>query len=202
MIVMAHNVRAGFAAILLAVLFPIFWLGGLVFSGQSLEDMYRANVMRLDGWDALFVVIGALEIYAYLALRERLKDFTYGSLSRAVLLLMALIVAVFHATVLFDVVIAFGVTAETADNLVWASGISAIAMLFVYTVLGYILALGLLLRFAELPKLLSLFAILLLVACVFQTTIFFGFVNTVLFPVILLVLAAYFMRGDHQVEVV
>lgn len=199
---MAHNVRAGFAAILLAVLFPIFWLGGLVFSGQSLEDMYRANVMRLDGWDALFVVIGALEIYAYLALRERLKDFTYGSLSRAVLLLMALIVAVFHATVLFDVVIAFGVTAETADNLVWASGISAIAMLFVYTVLGYILALGLLLRFAELPKLLSLFAILLLVACVFQTTIFFGFVNTVLFPVILLVLAAYFMRGDHQVEVV
>lgn len=199
---MAHNVRAGFAAILLAVLFPIFWLGGLVFSGQSLEDMYRANVMRLDGWDALFVVIGALEIYVYLALRERLKDFTYGSLSRAVLLLMALIVAVFHATVLFDVVIAFGVTAETADNLVWASGISAIAMLFVYTVLGYILALGLLLRFAELPKLLSLFAILLLVACVFQTTIFFGFVNTVLFPVILLVLAAYFMRGDHQVEVV
>lgn len=199
---MAHNVRAGFAAILLAVLFPIFWLGGLTFSGQSLEEMYRANVMRVDGWDALFVIIGALEIYVYLALRERLKDFTYGSLARAVLLLMAVIVGVFHATLLFDLVIAFGVTAETADNLVWASGMSAIAMLFVYTVLGYILAIGLLLRFMELPKLLSLFAILLLVACVLQTTIFFGFVNTVLFPVMLLVLAAYFIRGDHQVEVV
>lgn len=197
-----HSRVAAIAALLLAILFPLFWIGGINFSGLSLGEMYQANVMRLDGWDAFFVLIGALEVYVYLVLRQRLNDFTFGAVAAAVLLLMAIVVAAFHLLVLIDVVIAVGVSAALADTLVMTSGIAALALLAVYTVLGYILSMALLLHLAQLPKLLSLFAVLMLVACVMQTTIIFGFVNLALFPVMLLVLAAYFSRGDHQVEVV
>jgi hypothetical protein len=52
------------------------------------------------------------------------------------------------------------------------------------------------------PGLLKVFAVLLIVACLMQLTVVLGLFNVVLFPVILLVLAVFFIRGGHQVEVV
>jgi hypothetical protein len=46
------------------------------------------------------------------------------------------------------------------------------------------------------------FAGLLVLACLLQLTVVLGLFNVVLFPVILLVLAVFFMRGGHEVEVV
>lgn len=83
-----------------------------------------------------------------------------------------------------------------------ASAVVTIAGLFVYCVLGLVLSTALLVRGSELPGLLKVFAVLLLMACLLQLTVVFGLLNVVLFPVILLVLAVYFIRGGHQVEVV
>jgi hypothetical protein len=69
-------------------------------------------------------------------------------------------------------------------------------------VLGLVLSSALLLRNAEVPGLLKVFAVLLIVACLMQLTVVLGLFNVVLFPVILLVLAVFFIRGGHQVEVV
>jgi len=74
--------------------------------------------------------------------------------------------------------------------------------LFVYSVLGVVLSIALLVKAAELPALLKVFAGLLVLACLLQLTVVLGLFNVVLFPVILLVLAVFFMRGGHEVEVV
>lgn len=199
-----ENALPGYLAIVLALLFPVYWISVLGAGGEDLFETVRADVMRLDGWDALFVLIGALEIYLYLSLRKLLAQRLDTSLPTVLLLLMAIVVGVFHATVLFDLGFAMGAWADVSggDRLVLASMVVGIAGLFVYAILGFVLSISLLRARAESPTLLKVFAILLLACCVLQFTIVFGFVNLVLFPVALLALAAFFLRGEHAVEVV
>jgi hypothetical protein len=160
--------------------------------------------MRLSAMDLLFVLIGAMEIYVYLGLRRVLEDRLHGGLPATLLLLMAIVVGVFHATVLFDVVLNVGPTLAQPlqERLVWASAAVTIGGLFVYSVLGVVLSIALLVKAAELPALLKVFAGLLVLACLLQLTVVLGLFNVVLFPVILLVLAVFFMRGGYEVEVV
>lgn len=199
-----HDAFPGYIAIALALLFPTYWVPTLSFGAATFAEAYRADVMRLSAMDLLFVLIGAMEIYVYLSLRRIFQERVHGSLPALLLLLMAIVVGIFHATTLFDVVFAIGPTlAEaTREGLVWSSVVVTIAGLFVYSVLGLVLSTVLLLRRAELPGLLKLFAGLLMVACLMQLTVVLGLFNVILFPVILLVLAVYFIRGGYEVEVV
>ena len=194
----------GYLAVALALLFPVYWL--TVFGGvdQDLFETVRADIMRLSGWDALFVLIGAVEIYLYLSLRTVLAQRLHTSLPTVLLLMMAIVVGVFHATVLFDLAFAVGPAFDesTSDQLVFASMVVGIAGLFVYAVLALVLSITLLRASAESSTLLKVFAILLLACCVLQFTIVLGFVNLLLFPLALLALAAFFLRGEHAVEVV
>jgi hypothetical protein len=194
----------GYLALALALLFPVYWISVLGAGGESLFETIRADVMRLTGWDALFVLIGLIEIYLYLSLRQLLLQRLHTSLPAVLLLMMAIVVGVFHATVLFDLAFAVGPAFDpgTAEQLVFASMVIGIAGLFVYAVLALVLSITLLRPSAESPTLLKVFAILLLACCVLQFTIVLGFLNLALFPVTLLVLAAFFLRGEHAVEVV
>jgi len=88
------------------------------------------------------------------------------------------------------------------ERLVAASAVVMIAALFVYAVLGLVLSIVLWTSRAALPRLLTVFAVLLAVACVLHLTVVGALLNVVLFPLILLVLALLFIRGDHEVEVV
>ncbi len=137
-------------------------------------------------------------------MRKILLEQLHGNTPAVLLLLMAIIAGIFHATVLFDVVLAFGPTLaeSTREQLVAASAIVAIAGLFVYAVLASILSIALLVSKAETPSLLKVFAVLLMVCCLLQFTIVLGVFNVILFPVVLLVLAVFFLRGGHEVEVV
>jgi hypothetical protein len=195
----------GYLAVALALLFPVYWISVLGAGGHwNLFETVRADVMRLSGWDALFVLIGAIEIYLYLSLRKILAQRLHTSLPTVLLLMMAIVVGVFHATVLFDLAFAVGPAFDesTGDQLVFASMVVGIAGLFVYAVLALVLSITLLRASAESPTMLKVFAILLLACCVLQFTIVLGFVNLALFPVALLALAAFFLRGEHAVEVV
>lgn len=194
----------GYTAIALALLFPVYWISALGFSEQSFVEVFRADVMSLGARDALFILIGAMEIYIYLSLRKILLEQLHGNTPAALLLLMAIIVGIFHATVLFDVLLAFGPTLaeSTREQLVVASAIVAIAGLFAYAVVALVLSIALLVSKAEIPGLLKVFAALLMVCCVLQLTIVLGVVNVMLFPAVLLVLAVFFLRGGHEVEVV
>ena len=194
----------GYAAIALALLFPVYWVSALGVGEQSFVEAFRADVLSFSALDVLFVLIGAMEIYVYLGLRKILLEQLHGNTPAALLLLMAIIVGIFHATVLFDVILAFGPTLaeSTREQLIAASAIVAISGLFIYAVLAFILSIALLVSKAEIPGLLKVFAVLLMVCCVLQLTIVLGVVNVMLFPVALLVLAVFFLRGGHEVEVV
>lgn len=194
----------GYTAIALALLFPVYWVAALGFSEQSFVEAFRADVMSVGARDVLFVLIGAMEIYIYLSLRKVLLDRLQGNTPAVLLLLMAIIVGIFHATVLFDVVLALApnLAESSREQLIAASAIVAIAGLFAYAVVAFILSVALLVSKAESTGLLKVFAVLLMVCCVLQLTIVLGIVNVVLFPVVLLVLAVYFLRGGHEVEVV
>jgi len=168
-----HPALPGYIAIALALLFPAYWIPMLSSGLGSFADAYRTDVMQLSAMDLLFVAIGVMELYIYLSLRRLFQERIDGALPATLLLLMAITVGVFHATVLF-----------------------------VYAVLGLVLSIVLLSRRAALPRLLKVFAVLLAVACVLQLTVVGGLLNVVLFPLILSVLAVLFIRGDHEVEVV
>ncbi|NGX17190.1 hypothetical protein [Wenzhouxiangella sp. XN24] len=194
----------GYTAIALAVLFPIYWVSTLGLGEQSLLDAFIADLNRVSARDALFVLIGVMEIYIYLALRKVLLEHLHGGVPAIMLLLMAIVVGLFHATVLFDVVLAFtpDLAESTREALGTTSAVIAISGLFVYTVLASILSIVLLVGKIELPPLLKVFAVLLLACCLLQFTVVLGVVNIFLFPVVLLVLAVFFLRGGHEVEVV
>lgn len=194
----------GYVAVALALLFPVYWISRLGTGGASFEEAFHADVTRLDAWDLMFVLIGVMEIYLYFSFRKLLQERLHGALPAVLLLLMAIVVGVFHATVVFDLVFAVGpeLAPGMEDRLVVAAAVVAIAGLFVYAVLAFALSIMLLLPGIESPPLLKLFAALLMVCSVLQFTIVFGILNVALFPVVLLILAMYFLRGDHQVEVV
>lgn len=194
----------GYTAIVLALLFPIYWVSALGFGEPSFIEAFLADVTQFTARDILFVLIGAMEIYIYLSLRKILLERLHGNLPATLLLLMAIVVGIFHATVLFDVVLAFGpaMAESTREYLVTASAVMAISGLIVYALIALVLSITLLVGKAELPALLKIFAALLMVCCVLQLTIVFGAINVILFPIVLLVLAAFFVRGRHEVEIV
>jgi len=194
----------GYTAIALALLSPIYWVSALGFGEQSLLDAFVADLNRVSARDALFVLIGVMEIYIYLALRKVLLERLHGGVPAILLLLMAVVVGLFHATVLFDFVLAFtpDLAESTREALGTTSAVMGISGLFVYAVLAAILSIVLLVGQIELPALLKVFAVLLLVCCLLQFTVVLGVINIFLFPVVLLVLAVFFLRGSHEVEVV
>lgn len=189
----------GIAAIVLAILFPVYWLFGL--ADLSLAAM-RADFMTLNGWDLLFVVIGALEIIVYVVLARFFRDQLGGALASILLMMMAVMVAIFHATVVFDVFLGLGLGASIAETIINIGIVVSVVSLILYTFTALTLAIVLLTRFAELPTLIRAFSIGLLLACIFQLTVFLAVINIFLFPLLMLFLAAHFLRGEHPVEVV
>ncbi|EGN75480.1 hypothetical protein A28LD_1093 [Idiomarina sp. A28L] len=193
---------AGIAAIALAILFPVYWLYAFgTLSAESFEVAFQEDLTSLNGWDALFVVIGVLEIAVYVVLALFCRNQLNGSLPAALLIIMAVVVGLFHATVLVDITLALGL-ATLSDTLINVTVIFSLICLFLYAVVAFIFAISMLIRFAQLSMPLKVFSVGLLIACVFQFTVVLGIVNIFLFPVLLIVLAIQFFRGDHEVEVV
>ncbi|MCH8493574.1 MAG: hypothetical protein LAT53_10110 [Idiomarina sp.] len=193
---------AGFAAIALAILFPIYWLYAFdSLSAESFATAFENDLRTLNGWDALFVTIGALEIAIYIALAKLCRDQFNGSLPAVLLIMMAAVVGLIHATVLVDISLAIGLLAPS-DTLINVTIMFSLICLFLYAVVAFIFAISMLVRFSQLSVPLKVFTIGLLVACVFQFTIVLGVINIFLFPVLMIVLAMHFFRGEHEVEVV
>ncbi|TRW48385.1 hypothetical protein FM042_09425 [Aliidiomarina halalkaliphila] len=194
---------AGVAALLLAVLFPIYWLHPVNYLAvTNFQEILRDDLMTLNGWDALFVLIGALEVYVYVMLARMCKDQVNGELPAILLYVMAGIVVVFTSTVLFDVAVAVGLIPEVTSSVMFLVLGASITLLVLYSLVALIFAISLLIRFAALPTLIKIFAIGILLLSLMQLTIILAVVNVFLFPVLLVLLAIQFFRNDHSVEVV
>ncbi|CUS48018.1 MAG: hypothetical protein HLUCCO02_05550 [Idiomarinaceae bacterium HL-53] len=192
---------AGIAAIALAVLFPIYWLYVVSFSA-TYEGEFWLEFEQLNLWDLLFVVIGALEIWVYLAFRKLVSYQLNGSLLSILLLIMVGLVGLFHATVVVDLFIAFGLAGAFADTMITVAVTLGLVFLFLYAVVALIFALVMLKQFTSLSSLLKVFAVGLLVASVFQFTVVLGVLNILLFPILMIILSIEFFRGEQSIEVV
>lgn len=191
----------GGAAILLAVLFPIYWLYVLTI-GVSGEAGIWGDFQTLNGWDALFVLIGALEIFVYLVLRKYLSHHLNAGLLSALLWVMIGLVAIFHGFVVVDIALATGLFNAYEDALIASAMAGSLTVLFLFALVSLIFAIALLTQFSSLPTLIKVFSIGLIVVALMQLTVILGVVNIVLFPILMLLLAIQFLRGEQSVEVV
>jgi hypothetical protein len=195
----------GLVAIALAVLFPLYWLSG-IFSGsdQSLLELFKADVTRLSPIDALFVLIGLMEIYLYLSLRRLLQQYLQGGLPAVLSAIVAVLVAVLTATVLFDVFLAIGpgMSDGVENSLVLAAGIMWLGSSLLIGLVGLILAISLLFISSGTGVLRKLFAIFLLISSVLTLTVILSPIAILVYPLALLLLGAWFLRGELEVEVV
>lgn len=193
---------AGISALLLAVLFPLYWLSAFDLMADDVYKVLEVDMKTLTGFDALFVFIGLLEVGVYLTLRRAFQDQLNGGFPAAMLVVMSILVILFHSTVVIDVLYAVGVIDPSASGPVdWAFG-AGVSILFLYGIAALALAIGLLTRFNQLPRVMKVFACGLLVAAVLQITMVFALFNIVLFPILMLIVAVHFFVGEPTVEVV
>lgn len=195
----------GLVAIALAVLFPLYWFSA-AFSGSdlSLIEVFRADAMRLSARDALFVLIGAMEIYLYLSLRHMLRQYLQGGLPAVLAALMAVLIGLLTASVLFDVFLALGpeLSETMEDQLVLAAGFMWLGASLLIGLVGLILAISLLFSSSGSGVLPKLFALFLLISSVLTLTVILSPIAVMVYPLALLLLGAWFLRGEHEVEVV
>lgn len=191
----------GVAAIVLAVLFPVYWLYVLG-HGISSDSGIWGDFQTLNGWDALFVLIGALEILVYIVLRKYLSHHLNAGLFSALLWVMIGLVAIFHAFVVVDIVLATGLFSAYEEALIGAAIAGSLIVLFLFSVVSLIFAIALLTQFGSLPTLIKVFSIGLIVVAMIQLTVFLAMLNILLFPILLILLAIQFLRGEQSVDVV
>ncbi|WP_417690239.1 hypothetical protein [Pseudidiomarina sp.] len=191
----------GISALALAVLFPIYWINAIGFAFDVGEMSYRQDFTTLDVWDLIFLIIGLLEITVYIGLRNYFKDQINGGLAGVLLLIMAGLIALTHATLLIDLTVGLGLF-QASSSFLDTIAIASILVLGLYAVTLFALSIALLVRFPELPTLIKIFAALGLITAGSQITIVFSFANIILFPVLMLIVAFHFLLGDTGVEVV
>ncbi len=199
--------KPGVAAIILALLFPIYWGYILVF-GPEMNDLTSAlknEFTSLDWLDVIFVVIGGLEVYVLLGLIRALKDCLNTNLARVSIYIMIASVVLFHGTIFADIYLTLfknSLDDGAITSVIEVSLYFAISGLIIYLVAGFILSVVLLANSREIAKELKYFSILFLIICILGATVLLSAFNLLLFPVALVILAVYFLRDPESLEVV
>ena len=195
--------KPGIAAIALAILFPIYWVYVISAGIDDFGTAYRQDVMSLSGFDLLYVMIGVLEVYIYLSLRKALNSqLNSGGLS-IVLIIMTAIISMLHLTVLIDLVLAFSghhILPATVETIIGFGLLVSLVLMCVYALVCIIL--GCLLIFKVSSALLKAFGILMILICLFGLTLILSWLNIVLFPAALILLAVYFLKEPDSIELI
>lgn len=202
-----NYLKPGIAAITLALLFPIYWSSVFIFGsdGRDFIDVMRQEVQTFSGFDILFLLIGALEIYIYVSLSRAIEAQLNSSATKILLMIMIASVGLLHGLVFVDFYLAIyplEATSSSIDSVVGTSVVMSISALVVYSIAGLILSVVLLMQSQGNAPMLKYFGILLLIVCLLQITIFLAIFNLILFPVSLIVLAFYFLKDPETLEVI
>lgn len=194
------------ASIAVAILFPIYWGSQLLMSHASLRETYDANLMSLDFSDALYLLIGVLAIYVYLSLKRILSDqLNYRGLDFLLIIMIALCAIVYIGALGFDLAIYLAdrrIGVINLDAILSSSFMVNIGGMIIFGIVDILIGIILLRRLNEIPSLLKIFAVITLIQGVFEITIVFSFTTIFIFPLSMLVLAAYFMKKPEIIEVV
>ena len=193
----------GVAAIFVAVISPIYWLGMAASVGDS--DVLWQDMMSLGFSDILFASILLLTIYIYLNLKNILNEQLNFNHIDLLVWIYAAINILWVSTLLLDVasaVLPENIVSQnegTFLNIGLSMGIGAIVILGIIDLLIGILLLA---KSTELPTLLKIFAIMSVIQGVLGITVVFAATLIFIFPITMIILAMFFLRKPESLELV
>ena len=193
----------GVAAIFVAVISPIYWLGMAASVGDS--DVLWQDMMSLGFSDILFASILLLTIYIYLNLKNILNEQLNFNHIDLLVWIYAAINILWVSTLLLDVasaVLPENIVSQnegTFLNIGLSIGLGAIVILGIIDLLIGILLLA---KSTELPTLLKIFAIMSVIQGVLGITVVFAATLIFIFPITTIILAMFFLRKPESLELV
>ena len=193
----------GVAAIFVAVISPIYWLGMAASVGDS--DVLWQDMMSLGFSDILFASILLLTIYIYLNLKNILNEQLNFNHIDLLVWIYAAINILWVSTLFLDVasaVLPENIVSQnegTFLNIGLSIGVGAIVMLGIIDLLIGILLLA---KSTELPTLLKIFAIMSVIQGVLGITVVFAATLIFIFPITMIILAMFFLRKPESLELV
>jgi len=193
----------GVAAIFVAVISPIYWLGMAASVGDS--DVLWQDMMSLGFSDILFASILLLTIYSYLNLKNILNEQLNFNHIDLLVWIYAAINILWVSTLFLDVasaVLPENIVSQnegTFLNIGLSIGVGAIVMLGIIDLLIGILLLA---KSTELPTLLKIFAIMSVIQGVLGITVVFAATLIFIFPITMIILAMFFLRKPESLELV
>ena len=196
----------GLVAIALALVYPIYWVYELGFGDFAVfgEDTIRELSLTFADW--LFLAIGAMMVYVIISLKRILIDQLNFHGIDLLLSFLAALTALYY----IGSFVAEAILLLARDNIASSSDEGIIGILLVSFV-GFIVIAGLLevligifmiREFDLLPLPLKIFSIVILIVGLLDITVILSFIGLFLFPVSMLVLAAYFLQKPRMLEVV
>ena len=192
----------GVAAIFVAVISPIYWIG---MSSPIGDFALGQDMMSLGFSDILFASILLLTIYIYLNLKNILNEqLNFNHIDLLVLIMVAINI-LWLGTLFLDVasaVLPENIVTQNKDAFLkigLSMGIGAIVLLGIIDLLIGILLLA---KSTELPTLLKIFAIMSVIQGVLGITVVFAATLIFIFPITMIILAMFFLRKPESIEIV
>ena len=193
----------GVAAIFVAVISPIYWIG--MSSSVGDYDILWQDMMSLGFSDILFASILLLTIYIYLNLKNILNEqLNFNHIDLLVLIMVAINI-LWMSTLFLDIasaVLPENIVTQNKDAFLKINlsvGIGAIVILGIIDLLIGILLLA---KSTELPTLLKIFAIMSVIQGVIGMTVFLSVTLIFIFPITMIILAMFFLRKPESLELV
>jgi len=196
----------GIVAVALALLYPTYWIYEVGFGDFAVFGDDYVRELRLSFADLLFLAIGAMVVYVVVSFKRILADQLNFHGVDLLLNILVVSTALFYA----GSFIAEAILLLTRDSISSSSDEGIIA-LFIVSLVGFIVISGLLeiligifliREFNLLPLLLKIFSIAILITGLFDITVVLSLGGMFLFPVSMLILAAYFLQKPRMLEVV
>ena len=193
----------GVAALLLAVIHPIYWLGVSPLVGDS--NLLWQDISSIGLYDVMFASIVLLNIYIYLNLKNILNEQLNFNHIDLLVMVMVTINALWLSTLFLDVasvVLPDSLVTQNKNiflNIYLSVGIGSIIIIGIVDLLIGIL---LLMKLNEAPTLLKIFAIMSVIQGVVGMTVFFAGILIFIIPVTFIILATFFLRKPESIEIV
>ncbi len=193
----------GVAAIFVAVISPIYWIG--MSSSVGDYDILWQDMMSLGFSDILFASILLLTIYIYLNLKNILNEqLNFNHIDLLVLIMVAINI-LWMSTLFIDIasaVLSENIVTQNKDAFLMINLSVSIGAIVILGIIDLLIGILLLAKSTELPTLLKIFAIMSVIQGVLGITVVFAATLIFIFPITMIILAMFFLRKPESLELV
>ena len=192
----------GVAAIFVAVISPIYWLG---MSSPIGDFALGQDMLSLGFSDILFASILLLTIYIYLNLKNILNEqLNFNHIDLLVLIMVAINI-LWMSTLFLDIasaVLPENIVTQNKDAFLKINLSVSIGAIVILGIIDLLIGILLLAKSTELPTLLKIFAIMSVIQGVLGITVVFAATLIFIFPITMIILAMFFLRKPESLELV